>query len=209
MQKTNKPSLAIIFDFGKVLIDWDPRYLYARLFDGDMQAVEHFLKEIDFFEWNVQHDAGRPFSETVPELCHRFPHYCELIAAYDQRYEESIAGPVWPTVEILRGLKNAGYPLYGLTNWPADKYRLVRPRWEFFAWFEAIVVSGEVMLAKPDPRIYTLLLEQIGRRAGECLFIDDSTRNIATARQLGFQTILYHSPDQLKTELDRFGVITG
>lgn len=207
MQQSYLSKMAIIFDFGKVLVDWDPRYLYKKLLDGDSQAVERFLTEINFFEWNVQHDAGRPFAETIPELCRRFPHYCDLIWAYDRRYEESISGPVWPTVEILRELKKAGYPLYGLTNWPADKYRLVHPKYEFFCWFDDIVVSGEVLLAKPDPRIYTLLLERIGRTASQCLFIDDSTRNIAAAQQLGFQTIQYQSPAQLKSELQRFGVV--
>jgi 2-haloacid dehalogenase len=206
MKKNDNLKLAIVFDFGKVLIDWDPRYLYCKLFNGDEQAVEGFLKEIDFFEWNRQHDAGRPFEETIPELCRRFPHYCEYIWAYHLRYEESITGPVWPTVEILRGLKETGYPLYGLTNWPADKYRLMSPNYEFFNWFDDIVVSGEVMMAKPDPRIYALLLERIGRQASECLFIDDSAANIAIARQLGFQTIHFESADQLKTELSRIGL---
>ena len=199
--KNRKP--AIVFDFGNVLVDWDPRYLYRKLLDGD-QAIEQFLGEVDFFEWNLEHDAGRPFDESIAEMCTRFPHYCDLIRAYDLRYEESISGPIWPTVEVLRTLKDAGYPLYGLSNWPADKYELVRPKYEFFSWFDDIVVSGKVRIAKPDPRIFELLLERIARPAQECIFIDDSPKNIAAARQLNFQTILFRSAGQLKQELSPF-----
>jgi epoxide hydrolase-like predicted phosphatase len=200
MQEQKNHKLAIVFDFGNVLVDWDPRYLYRKLLDGD-QAIEQFLGEVDFFEWNLEHDAGRPFDESIAEMCARFPQYCDLIRAYDLRYEESISGPIWPTVEVLRLLKDSGYPLYALSNWPSDKFDLVRPKYEFFSWFDDIVISGKVCIAKPDPRIFELLLERIGRPASECLFIDDSPRNIAVAEQLGFQTIRYDSTGQLKQEL--------
>lgn len=203
-----KSPLAIkpvfVFDFGNVLIDWDPRYLYRKLFGSDLQAMENFLREVRFFEWNLEQDAGRPFKEAVAEMCDRFPQYCELIRAYDQRYEESLGGPIWPTVEILRELKDAGYPLYALSNWPAEKYHQVRHKFPFFDWFDDIVISGEVRLAKPDARIFELLLTRIGRPAGECLFIDDSPKNIAVAQSLGFQTIHFQSSEQLRQELEPY-----
>src|SRR5215470_10209361 len=110
-----KQNLAIIFDFGKVLIDWNPHNLYRKLFDSDA-AIESFLTEIGFTEWNLKQDAGRSFAEGVAELSARFPHYAEQIRAYDERYAESIVGPIHATVEILHRLKLVGYPLYGLTN---------------------------------------------------------------------------------------------
>ncbi len=193
---------AIVFDFGNVLIEWDPRHLYRKLL-SDEQAVEKFLKEISFFEWNKAHDAGRPFDESVSDLCQQYPHYCDLIRAYDVRYEESIAGAIEPVVQILKALKEQGYPLYGLSNWPAGKFDLVRPKYPFFSWFDDIVISGEVRLAKPDPLIYAILLERVGRPAEECIFIDDSAVNIQTAQTLGFQTIHFYSPHQLIEELER------
>ena len=198
---------AIIFDYGGVLVDWDPRYLYRKVFAGDEQAVERFLKEVRFFEWNLQQDAGRPFHTAIAEVCASYPHYCEQIKAYDERYEESISGPIWGTVEILRELKEAGYSLYGLSNWPAEKWRQVSPKYEFFGWFADIVISGEVKLAKPDPAIFQLLLERIGRPAGECLYIDDAPHNIEAARGLGFQTILFESPEQIGKDLKTMGVL--
>jgi len=201
MVKLNGRQPALVFDFGGVLIEWDPRHLYRKVFNGDLQAVETFLRESKFMEWNIHQDAGRPFSEAVDEFCSRMPQYCELIRLYDQRYEESITGPNWQTVEILRALKEAGYPLYGLSNWPAEKWRLVRPKYEFFGWFDYILISGEVRLAKPDPRIFHLFLEQVGRPAEQCLYIDDSLQNIKVSGQIGFQTIHFKSAEQLRAEL--------
>jgi 2-haloacid dehalogenase len=207
MVHLNSRQPALVFDFGGVLIEWDPRNLYRKIFNDDLAAVETFLRDSKFMEWNILQDAGRPFSEAVDEFCSRMPQYCELIRAYDQRYEESITGPNWQTVEILRTLKTAGYPLYGLSNWPAEKWRLVRPKYEFFGWFDDILISGEVRLAKPDPRIFTLFLKQIGLPAEQCLYIDDSPHNTEVAGQLGFQTIHFRSAEQLYEELCRRGIL--
>lgn len=201
------PSSALIFDFGGVLLDWNPRYLYRKLFPDDEPAMEHFLDEINFTEWNKLQDAGRPFSVAVAELCTRHPHYCELIRAYDQRFLESVGGTITGTVDILRRLHQAGYPLYGLSNWPAEKFRLVRPRYEFFDWFQDMVISGEVGVTKPDPRIFQLLLQQVARPAEECLLIDDAPANLAAAASLGFQTIQFQHPEQLEAELVNRGLL--
>jgi len=201
MGKRTDNSLAIVFDFGGVLIDWDPRHLYRKIFHGDEEAVERFLEEIRFFEWNAHQDAGRPFSEAVAEHCERYPQYCDLIKAYDLRYEESISGPIWENLQIVKSLKQAGYPVYGLSNWPEEKYHIVRPQYEFFKWFDEVIISGEVRMAKPDPRIFNLLLERVDRNPSQCVLIDDSKENIQIASQMGFQVILYESHEQLKDEL--------
>ncbi len=206
---TNTPSPALVFDFGGVLLDWNPRHLYRKLFPGDEQAMERFLAEIGFFEWNHLQDAGRPFSVAVAELCARHPQHCDLIRAYDERYPESLNGAIPGTVDILRRLWAASFPLYGLSNWPAEKFQLVRPKYEFFGWFQGILISGEVGIAKPDPRIFQALLAQVGRPAEECLLIDDSAANIAAAQALGFQAIHFHSPAQLADGLARRGLLPG
>ena len=205
---TNKaPAPAIIFDFGGVLLDWNPRYLYRKLFPNDEQGMECFLAEIGFDEWNHLQDAGRPFSVAIAELCARHPQYCDLIRAYDERYPESIKGAISGTVGILHYLWTMGTSLFGLSNWPAEKFSLVRPEYEFLGWFKGIVISGEVGIAKPDPRIFQVLLAQVDRPAGECLLIDDSQANIAAAQALGFQTIHFHGPAQLARELAKLGLL--
>ena len=203
----NNHSQAVVFDFGGVLVDWDPHYLYRKLFDGDDHAIDHFLTEVHFVEWNQHQDRGRPFAEGVAELSAQFPHYADLIRAYDERYEEAISGPIWGTVEILRSFKEAGYPLYGLSNWSVEKFILVRPKYEFFNWFDDILISGAVKLIKPDPRIFALFLERIHRTADECVYIDDSAVNVAAADRLGFKAIHFASPKQLAIDLRQLGLL--
>lgn len=200
-------GLALIFDFGGVLIDWDPLYLYIKLFNGDRQAAKRFLDRIGFQAWNLRQDAGRPFAEAVEALCAQFPQDCELIRAYDARWRESISGPIQDTVAILRDLKAQGYPLYGFSNWSVEKFNLVRHEFEFLDWFDEIILSGQVKLAKPDPRIFVLLLEKIGRKAPECLLVDDSMANIEAARGIGFRTIHFRSAGQLRTGLREMGIL--
>jgi 2-haloacid dehalogenase len=169
--------------------------------------MENFLDEVGFAAWNLQQDKGRPFAEAVAVLGTQFPHYGDLIKAYDERWEESIKGPIWPTVDILRSLKDAGYSLYGLSNWSAEKFYLARPKYEFFSWFDAIMVSGEVKLIKPDPRIFDVFLAKIDRTASECVYIDDSAANVEAADRLGFTAIHFLSPEQLASELHALGLL--
>jgi 2-haloacid dehalogenase len=203
----NKPKPALVFDFGGVLVDWDPHYLYRPFFDGDDAAIDRFMQEIGFHDWNLRQDGGRSFAEGVAVLSKQFPQYADLIRAYHERYEEAITGPIWGTVEILRSLKEDRYSLYGLSNWAQEKFELVRPKYDFFSWFDDILISSTVNLVKPDPHIFTVFLDRIGWVAGDCVYIDDSAANIVTANQLGFTTVHFLSPDQLANELRQLGLL--
>jgi 2-haloacid dehalogenase len=203
----NTKSPVIVFDFGGVLIDWNPYYLYRSLLGEDRQVTEQFLQEVDFYNWNLENDRGRSFEENAAELIARFPQHRELIWAYHHRFIETVAGLIQPTVVILHALKKAGYPVWGLSNWPADKFAQVRPLYDFFNHLDGMVVSGEVGLVKPERHIFDYLVEQVGRPAGDCLFIDDNERNIIAARELGFQTILFRSAEQLAEELTQRGIL--
>jgi 2-haloacid dehalogenase len=203
----NYSQPAIVFDFGGVLVDWDPHYLYRSFFDGDDAAIDRFMQEIGFREWNLHQDGGRSFDEGVAALSAQFPQYAHLIRAYHEHYADSIIGPIAGTVEILRACKAAGYALYGLSNWAQEKFDLVRPKYDFFECFDDILISSAVNLVKPDPRIFEVFLQRIGRRAEDCVYIDDSAANAAAADRLGFITIHFESPPQLAAELDRLDVI--
>lgn len=198
---------AIIFDFGGVLLDWDPRNLYQRYFPQDPHAMEEFLNEVNFMEWNSHQDKGRPFKEGTSELESRFPQYSHLIRAYHEHWEESVVGEIPQSVELLKILRQKGYPLYGLSNWSAETFPIARKKYTFFDVFADVVLSGEVKLIKPDPEIFKLLLERNNLLANECLLIDDSDKNILVARDLGFQTIHFQSPSQLKSELSQLGLL--
>ncbi len=196
----SSPIQAIIFDFGGVLLQWDPHKLYRRYFNQPQQ-IDQFLKEIDFPAWNIEQDRGRPFVEGMAMLSSQFPQYDHLIHAYYDHFEDSIVGPIHGTIEILRELKRAGYPLYALSNWSAETYPRVRPQYEFFDLFNKIILSGDVKLVKPDPAIFTLTLREIHHTARECLLLDDAEANILAAKKLGFNAIHFKSPEQLRMGL--------
>lgn len=198
---------AFVFDLGGVLLDWDPRRLFREFFDGDAAALETFLAEIDFSNWNAQLDRGRSFAEAVAEWSRRFPHYAAPLQAYHLRWDETVLGPIQPVVDLLARLKRAGCALFALSNWSAETFPRVRARYDFLGWFDRLIISGEIGLVKPDPAIFYVFLETVARRANECLFIDDSEANIAVARRLGFQTIRFLSPDQLSSELAARGLL--
>ncbi|HKX30973.1 MAG TPA: HAD family phosphatase [Blastocatellia bacterium] len=202
----NNSKPAIIFDLGGVLIDWNPRHLYRQLFD-DEAAMEKFLSEVCTPHWNEQQDAGRPFADAVELLVAEHPQSEHHIRAYWDRWLEMIGGEIEPTVTVMAELKAAGYPLYGLSNWSAETFKRTRHLFEFLDWFEDLVISGEVKLIKPDPRIFELLLRKIGRPSHECVYIDDSAANVSAAERLGFEAILFSSAAQLRKELAGLGVV--
>ena len=193
---------AVVFDFGGVLLGWDPRNLYTRYFPDEPQAMEDFLAEISFMDWNAQQDKGRPFAEAVASLAKQFPQHANLINAYQENWRESITGIIDGTVELLEKLKHTGISLYGLSNWSTETFGMVRNEFEFFNLFDEIILSGEVKLIKPEPEIFEVFLQRISRPANECLFIDDSEPNIITARKMGFDTVHFISPEHLKNELE-------
>ena len=198
---------AIIFDFGGVLVNWDPHRVFLKYFSNNTRAVDNFLAEINFSAWNLSQDKGYPFAQAVTDLSAQFPHYAHLIRAYNEQWEETITGSIPGTVELLHRLKAAGYELYGLSNWSAEKFAIVRHKYGLFELFDDIVVSGEVKLVKPDPAIFQYLLQKIDRIPQECLLIDDSPQNIEAAQKMGFVTHHFTSPARLELELQQMGVL--
>lgn len=199
---------AVVFDFGGVLIEWNPRHLFRKIFGpGEEAAMERFLTFVCSSSWNLMQDAGRTFDEGVAELTARFPEEAERIAAYHHRWAEMVPHAFEDSVEVLEGLKEAGVPLYGITNFSVEKFAEARRRFPFFDHFDGIVVSGEVRLIKPDPAIFLHFLECYGLTAGECVFIDDSTVNVAAARRLGFHGIDFCGAADLRSRLDAWGLL--
>ena len=198
---TSRRPAAVVFDLGGVLIDWNPRYLYRTLFGGDDAAMEHFLTHVCSPAWNHRQDAGRSFAEARDELIREFPDARPLIEAWRERFEETLGGPIAGTVEILAALRERRVPLYALSNWWAETFPIARARFDFLAWFDGIVISGEFGAAKPDPRIYAHLLERYGLRAEATVFIDDVPANIAAATAAGMHAILFTDPDALRASL--------
>jgi len=204
---TLEPKLTtVVFDLGGVLIAWDPRLLYRTLLPED--EIEAFLAEVEFLEWNHHQDAGRPFAEAVDEHARRFPHRRELLAAYFERFPETLAGAIDGTVEILEELDTSGVRLLALTNWSAETFDHARQRFDFLTRFEDILVSGEVRIAKPDPRIFALLLERYGLDPASTVYVDDAQKNVAAGEAAGLRSLRFETPEQLRADLTELGLLT-
>jgi 2-haloacid dehalogenase len=198
---------AVIFDFGGVLVDWNAYYLFRKLLPDD-QKIARFLQETNFYHWNLELQRGRiPFCEGVNELAERFPQYRQLIEAFHLRWQEALGMTIDGTFQILKKIKEAGYLTYGLSNWPAEKFDLYKDRFEFLNYLDDYIISGRVYQIKPEKEIFLTLLNKIDQKAKNCVFIDDAPENIDVAKELGFNTILYKSPAQLRGELSLLRII--
>lgn len=200
------PLDTVVFDVGGVLVEWDPRHLYRTMFD-DEEAMEAFLAEVCTMAWNHEMDAGRPRAEAVAELVGRHPHLEAPIRAWAERWLEMIPGEVEGTMAVLDELAAAGVRLLGLTNWSAETFPVARRRFPALRRLEAVVVSGEQGVAKPDPALFRVLLDGHDVDPGRAAYVDDRAENVATAAALGLHAVLFTEPLALRRDLVRLGLL--
>jgi 2-haloacid dehalogenase len=197
----------VIFDLGGVLIDWNPRYLYKKIFTIESE-MERFLRDVCNMQWNEQLDLGRNGRECVRELSAVHPQHADHIAAYWDRWSEMIAGDIAGTVEIFRELRTKGeHRLLALSNWSEEKFNITRPHFDFLNWFDGIVLSGVEKMVKPDLRFYQILLQRHDVEPRKAVFIDDMKKNIEAAQSLGIHTIHFTDPSEVRSRLSDMGVL--
>ncbi len=198
---TNREIDAFLFDLGGVLIDWSPRYLYARHFGEDTAAMDHFLATVCPPDWNVTMDAGKPLAEGLAERIAAHPEHEAMIRRWADEWPAMMRDAIHGTVDILSGLRDRGYRLHALTNWSADTFPHALARFGFLQWFEDIVVSGRIGMVKPDPAIFHHAIATCGLDPARTLFIDDSATNTAAAEAIGFQVHHFTGPEGLRERL--------
>ena len=197
---------AVVFDIGRVLFDWDLRFLFAKLIDDPAQ-LEWFVSEVVTEQWHFQCDAGRSLDEMVPERIAQFPGYAPLIEAYRARFNETVERPIPGTHAIVRRLHAAGVPLFALTNFGAEFFAGFRPVQPIFELFDDVVVSGDERVAKPDPRIYEIAERRFGHPGGELFFTDDNPANVEAAAGRGWHAHLFTGAAALESELVALGLL--
>ncbi len=198
----------IIFDLGGVLLDWNPKYLYTKVFEGDTEKMEWFLGEVCTADWNIEQDAGRTIAEATDLLVRKYPEYKEWIDMYYTRWEEMIRGTIPGTVEILNQLKKMGhYGLFALTNWSHETFPVAKEKYDFLKHFQGIVVSGEEKTRKPFDDIYQILISRYEIIPGKALFIDDNLDNVIGAQKAGINAIQFHNPSALIMDLKRLNIL--
>ena len=204
MSASTRPS-TVVFDIGGVLLRWDPRNLYQKIF-ADPAEMEWFLGEVCTSEWNVEQDRGRLWDDAVAILVERHPEWESQIRAYHERGHETIAGVFEENVALLEQLTAAGLPVYAISNFSHEKFVEARERLTFLKLFRGVVVSGEDRMLKPDREIFDLFFSRYALQPQECIFIDDSRANIEMARSLGMHTIHFAEGTDLAEALRGHGV---
>lgn len=201
------PIKTVLFDLGNVLIDWNPMYVFHDFFDQP-KDLEFFFEKVCTMDWNENQDAGYPIAQATADKIEEFPKWEEAIKAYYGRWTEMLGGQISRTVDIQQQIKKSEkYQLLALTNWSAETFPIALDRYSFLHDFEGIVVSGDEGIRKPNPVIYKTVCDRYGATPASTVFIDDSLRNIKAAADLGFQVILFQSPNQLSKQLNDLGVI--
>lgn len=197
---------AILFDFGNVLVKWDMHNIYDAHFPSPAE-VDAFLEEVRFLEWNARMDGGLPFSEGVALVSAQYPQYASLFRLWDEKWLETVREPIAGSVALAHRLKDAGYPLYILSNISREKFPQARTLHKFLSIFEDCILSSEIGILKPDPRIFRQALRRMNRPVGEIVFIDDALPNVESARRLGIASIHFQSPEQLEAELKAMNLL--
>ena len=192
---------ALVFDFGGVLVDWNPHHLYDSYFGSKVKAT-WFLENICTNEWNSQMDGGKPFCQGIAELSAQYPEYAKDIEAYFNRWIEMMGTEIEGMYGLLQEYKAKGYTLLGLTNWSSETFCQVKDVYPIFKLLDGMVVSAEEHCIKPSPRIYQILLERFGLNASDCVFIDDRQPNVDGADAVGMTGILFTSAQDLREKLE-------
>lgn len=201
------PIEAVVFDIGKVLVEWDLALIYRDLI-ADPAERAWFVRHVVTPEWHFQHDAGRPLAEMLPERIAEYPQHEALIRRYASHFGESIPGPVPGTAALVEALDARGVPLFAITNFGAEFWPGFAPRFPVLERFRDIVISGVERLAKPDPAIFALAETRFGLPGGAMLFIDDNAHNIAAARECGWQAHHFHNAAGLEADLRQRALIS-
>ena len=196
-----------IFDLGGVLIDWDPRYLYRKLFPDDEDAMESFLAEVTTQAWNQQMDAGRAWHEAIAELKQLHPEKADLIQAYWDRWPEMLGEVDSDVAQIIRDVRAAGLRVYAISNWSAETFSIAQAIVPELSLFDDRVISGEEQLVKPDPEIFLLACRRFGVSPGEAFFVDDFPENVEAARTVGMTALQFTGAADLRQALEKLSVL--
>ena len=195
-----------IFDFGRVLVDFNPHLLYDPVFGGDVDKAEWFHQNITTPDFYDRLDRGDDFAQCIRDLQELHPEYTEEIALYDTRYHDMVGNAMPGMTELLTELKSHGYGLYGLTNWSYKVYEVMK-RYPIFRLLDGSVISSEEHLIKPDLRIYRCLVDRFKMQPSDCLFVDDKQKNVDAAKASGMHSLLFTVSQQLRSDLKQLGVL--
>ena len=197
---------AVVWDFGNVIVRWNPRTLYSKIFP-DPAECDRFLSDVCTMAWHAPTDCGVGFAENCAALAAVHPQHEAEIWAWHRRWDEMFSGPIAETESAIEALHAAGVPQYGLSNISHETLDSTMAMSPAFGRLAGVVASGLEGVMKPDPAIYRVVCERYGVTPGEILFVDDSARNIEAAAAFGYDTHHFTDPAALRPALEARGLL--
>lgn len=192
----------LIFDFGKVLVDYGYIPVLTEIF-ASREKAEAFFRRFMSEKWNVRLDLeNESFEEIIAAMQRSMPEYSKEIQQFGERYTDFIFGEVKGMRALLVKLKSEGYRLYGLSNW-CSKVHLTIQRYPIFQLLDGWVISSEVHIAKPSKAIYDCVCCKFNIKAEESVFTDDLPENVEAARKFCMHGILFKDASEYEKELRR------
>ena len=201
-----RPPRALLWDVGNVIVRWNPRTLYAKIFK-EPADLDRFLSHVGTLDWHSATDRGVTFADNIAALSAEHPHHAEHIAAWWDRWDEMLSGTIPETESVIEDLAARGVPQFALTNMSSETWPGIKAMSPAFRHFRDAIVSAEERVIKPEPRIYQIVLERTGLEPADLLFVDDSAANIAAAAVLGFHTHHFTDPAALRPTIERHGLL--
>ena len=190
----------IIFDFGNVLVQWHPELVYREYF-GDEAKAWWFLRHVADMDFRQRIDAGESLDDCIREKQAQYPEYEQAVELYRSKWREMLTDEVPGMREVILELRSKNYEIFGLTNWSMETFPEAREHFGILQMIDRYVVSGAEGLVKPDPRLFQVLLDRYGLKAEDCIFVDDNPDNVAAAKDIGMQGILFTNAEKLRKEL--------
>jgi 2-haloacid dehalogenase/putative hydrolase of the HAD superfamily len=197
---------AVIWDFGNVIVRWDPRTLYSKIFPDPVER-DRFLSDVCTLAWHTPTDGGVLFADNCAALVARHPQHEDAIWAWHRRWDEMFSGAIPETEAAIEALAARGVPQYGLSNISHETLESTMAMSPAFGRLAGVVASGVERVLKPDPAIFRIACERFDLAPADVLFIDDSARNIAAAQALGFDVHHFTDPADLHPALARRGLL--
>ncbi|WP_417495465.1 HAD family hydrolase [Maricaulis sp.] len=197
---------AVLWDLGKVLLDWSPAYLYRKIFRNE-DAVQDFLGRVCAMDWHQAHDRGVPMAENRRALIAQYPEHEAAITAWETRFPEMLKGSVPGTAEAIEALAARGVPQYALTNLPAEWVEPVNRLYPAMRHMRDTIVSAHEGVIKPDRRIYEITAARLRHDPADVVFFDDREANVIAAREFGFDSELFTGETKLREDLAARGLL--
>ena len=192
----------LVFDFGKVLVEYDFVDFFRRLIPDARRCMQLASIMTDDETLRRFDREEKPIEELVKDLISENPAFEDEIRLFAERYPEIITGEMPGMKELLVRLKGEGFSLCGLSNWCSKVY-VTMGQYDIFQLMDGYVISSEEHLVKPEAGIYHRLYEKFGLKPEECIFADDKQENIEGARRTGMRGIVFENAAQYERELRR------